>query len=134
MPSTAFSTSFRKLKRRVRIVQDKSETDNPNLNFFPENYSSWKKKQIDLLFTLKRSRYVLNYRALKFQYIFSIFFQFVKNISKTVIDIAKVRQYSKAKLKNASKWPALIAEKNFQLLKKIEQFFIKNFNCKYLLN
>ena len=34
MLSTAFSTSSWKLKRRVRIFQDISETDNPNLNFF----------------------------------------------------------------------------------------------------
>ena len=30
MPSTAFSTSFRKLKRRVRTFQDISGTDNSN--------------------------------------------------------------------------------------------------------
>ena len=40
---------------------------------------------------LKKSKYVLNYRVLNFQYIFSTFFQFFENISKTVIDIAKVR-------------------------------------------
>ena len=39
MPSTAFSTSIRKLKRRVRIFQDISGMDNPNLNFVPNNYS-----------------------------------------------------------------------------------------------
>ena len=33
MPCTAFRTSFRKLEW-VRIFQDISETDNPNLNFF----------------------------------------------------------------------------------------------------
>ena len=92
MPSTAFSTSFRKLKIRVRIFQDISEMENPKLNFFPENYSSWISKQIYLLF-IKKIKYVLNYRALKFQYIFSTFFQFFKNISKTVIDIAEVRRY-----------------------------------------
>ena len=49
MPKTAFSASFRKVKRRVRIFHDISETDNPNLNVVPDNYSSWKSKQIDLL-------------------------------------------------------------------------------------
>ena len=52
---------------------------------------------------IKKSKYVLNYRALNFQYIFSTFFQFLKNISKTIIDIAKVRRYSQTALKNASK-------------------------------
>ena len=40
MPSTAFSTNFRKLKRRVRIFQDTSETANTNLNVLPDDYSS----------------------------------------------------------------------------------------------
>ena len=40
MPSTAFNTSFRKLKRKVRIFQDTSEKDNPNLNIVPDNYST----------------------------------------------------------------------------------------------
>ena len=84
---------------------------------------------------LKRSKYVLNYRALKFQYIFRTYFQFFRNISKPVIENAKVRRYSKTALKNASKWPMLMAEKKFSLLRKnVEQFFINNFNCKYLLN
>ena len=34
IPSTAFSTSFWTSKRRVRIFQDISETDNSNLNCF----------------------------------------------------------------------------------------------------
>ena len=54
MPSIAFSTIFRKLKRRIRIFQDISETDNHNLNFFPNNYSSDKNKQTDLLFIEKK--------------------------------------------------------------------------------
>ena len=39
MPITAFSTSFRKLKRRVGIFQDVSETDNLNLTlrYLPSN-------------------------------------------------------------------------------------------------
>ena len=60
---------------------------------------------------LKKTKYVLNYRVLKFQYIFSTFFQFLKNISKTVIDIVEVRRYSQTTLESASKLPALIAEK-----------------------
>ena len=72
MPSTAFSTSFQKLKRRVCIFQNISEVDNPFPIFFPDNYSSWKNKQINLLF-IKKSKYFLNYRALKFQYIFNTF-------------------------------------------------------------
>ena len=77
MPSTAFSTSFRKLKRRVGISQDISVTDNLNSNFSTDNYSPWKNKQIDLLF-IKGSKFVLNYRALKFQYIFNTFSSFSK--------------------------------------------------------
>ena len=95
MPSTAFSTSFRKLKIRVRIFQDISETDNPNLNLFPDNYPAWKHKQVDLFFIAKK----INHRALKFQYIFSTFSQFFNNISKTVIEIAKVRRYLQTALK-----------------------------------
>ena len=70
-------------------------------NFFPDNYSSFKIKHIDLLF-IKKSKYVLNFRALKFQYVLGTFFQFFENISKTVIDIAEVRRYSQTALNNAS--------------------------------
>ena len=94
------------------------------------------KKQINRPIVYSRkSEYVLNYKALKFQYIFSTFFQFFKNISKTVIDIARVRRYSQTELKNASKWPALVTEKKFSLTKKIvKPFFMNIFNCEYLLN
>ena len=48
MPSTAFSTNFRKLKRRINIVQDISEMGNSNLNLFSDYYAG-KDKPINLL-------------------------------------------------------------------------------------
>ena len=65
MLSTEFSTSFQKLKRRVRIFQDISKTENPNLKFFQTIIRHEKtNKSIYCLF--KKSKYDLNYRALKF--------------------------------------------------------------------
>ena len=91
-----------KLKSRVRIFQDILETDNSNSNFFQIIILPGKtNKSTYCLF--KKSKYVLNYRALKFQYNFSTFSQFVKNISKTVTDIVKVRQYSRTALKSTTK-------------------------------
>ena len=87
MPSTAFSTSFRKLKSRIRISQDISVTDNLNSNFCPDNYFSSKNKQSDLLF-MKGCKLVLNYTALNFQYIFSTFFLFFFRISQKPLEIS----------------------------------------------
>ena len=102
MPSTAFSTTFRKLERRVRIFKDISETDNRNLIFFQIIILHEKTNKLTYCL-FKKSKYVLNYRALKFQYILALFSSFFRNISKTVIDIAKVRRYLQTALKNALK-------------------------------
>ena len=59
MPRTAFSTSFQKLKRRVRTFQGISEMGNPDLNFIPDNCSSWKK--IKFSYGLcQKSKYILD--------------------------------------------------------------------------
>ena len=160
IPSTAFSTSFRKLKRRL-LTDDADLDDNTDERYvdvcefwgkklrrsmiltlfhtqimweskilalfqksekkvrcvFPDNYSLWKTNK-SAYCLLKKSKYVLNYRALKFSKFLSLF-QVFKNISKTVINIVKTRRYLQTALKNASNWLALMAWKNFSLLKKI---------------
>ena len=69
----------------------------------------------------------------KFQYIFSTFFQLLRNISKNFIDIPEARRYSQNAWKNASKSSARWQKKIPLIKRMVNSFLSKNLNWKILV-